>query len=572
MTITKIADNPGLYPLVLGNARIKESEWTFIKPIDYSPLIDDYLTLKSTLVTITQTLENRSFFIEHRQAKDRNDVLISHNNFLLIISQYLDKADRLIKQIFPEISLRKKRGLIDGLGTVFKFLTGNLDASDGERYEKTILKLQNRNDIHNKILLEQTHILNDTLGAIQNLKNNQDLLNSNLNKIILQHDDLERHISAVSVRNVLNEAILSLQLFINVWTELENALTFAQNQQTHMSLLDNDELIANLNQISIYLGKSSDKTLTIPYPANPENLHLYESIIISKAYQLNRRITFIFEIPLVHKDQLYQLTQLIPFPIYHKENQYRMIIPTYNTLLFNTIESIPIDMDHCKLVNLHAYFCYQKNHFKIPNDKLCETQLLSFSANQTCTPYLFELKDLKISQIDTSTWLITTPFKITIDIKCPDQNYRQDLSYSNIIHLTPDCTAMINHDTLLFYIKTTSTKTVDLRITNIDKLNFKLTSHINISKLDLIPINTQKLIADQLQIDKQQIMLDSVGNIDNHNIISIISVTITIIIILLIISFIVYIFCKRNSFKKRIMKFINSKDVDTPIELVTSKI
>lgn len=571
MTITDISDNPGLYPLTLGTAHIKESEWTLIKTIDYSPIINNYDTLKSNLLRTIEILGNKTFFIEHRQFKDSNDVMISHNNILLIISQYLEKSDRLIEQIFPENNSRSKRGLVDGLGSIFKFLTGNLDASDGEKYENTITKLQKDSDIHNRILLEQTQILNDSINAIRTLKTNQDLLNANLNKIILQNDKINELIPTLSVRNVLNEAVFSLQLFINIWIELENALTFAQNQQMHMSLLDNTDLIQNLNQILNYLDELSDKSLTIPYPANNKYLHLYESIMITKVYQLNDKITFIFEIPLILKNKHYQLTQLIPFPIFISKNQYRMIIPTYNTLLFKIDESIPIDINLCKLVTLDTYFCHQNNHFKIPNDKLCETQLLSFSNNQTCKPYLFDLIDIKISQIDASTWLITTPSKGTLDIKCPNQNYRKDLIASQLVHLTPDCNVIINHNTLLFRIKTTTTKSINLRIHSIDKLNVDVTTHNNISKIDLVAINTQKLIADQIQTNKQQDKLDPVMNLNYHPM-SIVSIAITVAFILLFLSFILYIVCKRNSLKTRFVKYIYSKNIDAPIELATSKI
>lgn len=115
------------------------------------------------------------------------------------------------------------------------------------------------------------------------------------------------------------------------------------------------------------------------------------------------------------KTNQYQIIQLIPFPIFIENHQFRMIIPTYNTLLFNVKNSIPIEIDHCKLVTPDTYFCNQNNHFKIPNNKLCETQLLSFTENQTCTPYLFDLIDIKISQINSATWLITSPSKTILD-------------------------------------------------------------------------------------------------------------------------------------------------------------
>nr|CAI5842191.1 unnamed protein product [Callosobruchus analis] len=44
---------------------------------------------------------------------------------------------------FPSFSIRIKRGLVNGLESIFKAITGNLDARDGERFESLISELQN---------------------------------------------------------------------------------------------------------------------------------------------------------------------------------------------------------------------------------------------------------------------------------------------------------------------------------------------------------------------------------------------------------------------------------------------
>lgn len=49
---------------------------------------------------------------------------------------------QLHPDIFERNVNRNKRGLINVLGSVFKFVSGNLDASDGERYNAAIKELQ----------------------------------------------------------------------------------------------------------------------------------------------------------------------------------------------------------------------------------------------------------------------------------------------------------------------------------------------------------------------------------------------------------------------------------------------
>nr|CAI5837800.1 unnamed protein product [Callosobruchus analis] len=60
-------------------------------------------------------------------------------------------------ETFPSFSIRIKRGLVNGLGSIFKTITGNLDAKDGERFESLISELQNnQNKISEAINSQRT--------------------------------------------------------------------------------------------------------------------------------------------------------------------------------------------------------------------------------------------------------------------------------------------------------------------------------------------------------------------------------------------------------------------------------
>nr|CAI5826568.1 unnamed protein product [Callosobruchus analis] len=68
-----------------------------------------------------------------------------------------EKVERLVRKVngklndiftstyetFPSISIRLKRGLVNSQGSVFKAITGNLDARDGEKIESLISEVQN---------------------------------------------------------------------------------------------------------------------------------------------------------------------------------------------------------------------------------------------------------------------------------------------------------------------------------------------------------------------------------------------------------------------------------------------
>lgn len=563
-----MTDNPGLFPLHQGKAVLKESEWTLIKIMDYTLILNDYQTLRGNLMKSITLLENRNYPSTDKRFEKLQDTLINHKNQLLILKQYINKADQLLNQLFPEIQInRPKRSLIEGLGNVIKFITGNLDAEDGRRYEKIISKLNQDLDTQKYILSEQAQILNETLSAVHDLSENQKLLNSNLNKILLSNAKLEETITEITTYSIIDQSIQSLQLFINIWIELENALTFAQKQQLHLSLIENDELIQSLNKITESLDQLQiieHKNLALPYASNYKNLHLYESIITTKIYQKDKIFVFIFEIPLVKPFFEYQLLKLIPFPIYIDNDQFRMIIPSFNTILFHEDFSVPIESNGCQLTSANQYFCSSNNHFSIPNSKLCETQLLSFHDNQTCQPYIFDLATTKIAQVDSNTWLVSSPNRIILDIKCQVSTTKREIKGTVLIHLTSDCSVLINHEDILFNMKSSTTKEIGLSLHSIGKLQVPQTQKINVSKLDLTPINTHKLVKTRLRLTNKQIVTS-----DNYQVttkLSLSSLIIVSVFIIVLVCILAYIYLKRNSFKYKLTNLLKTRIEAVPIQ------
>lgn len=89
---------------------MKNSEWTLIKTLDYNPLLFSFITLKANILETVETLQGKNYSIYHPFYASR-----THNNQLLILNQYLKKAELLINQLFPETyTIRTKRELIDG--------------------------------------------------------------------------------------------------------------------------------------------------------------------------------------------------------------------------------------------------------------------------------------------------------------------------------------------------------------------------------------------------------------------------------------------------------------------------
>lgn len=81
---------------------------------------------------------------------------------------------------------RPKRGLIDGLGTAVKFITGNMDAQDAQNLNSQIEKLK-ADQFNTEVTIEKQHNLNvQMIQRFRNLTlhiNNEQNIKSYLNKI-----------------------------------------------------------------------------------------------------------------------------------------------------------------------------------------------------------------------------------------------------------------------------------------------------------------------------------------------------------------------------------------------------
>lgn len=593
MTVTDIKDNPGLFPLNKGKALLQESTWTLFKILDYSPIISNYLELRNNIIKVVALLTNKSFDVAHDKRNvcknysctdkftEQNFISFNYDTQLQILQNYLTEADKLLNQLFPEQKLRPKRALIDGLGSLVKLITGNLDASDGQKFENQINTLTKSTDQQKTILLEQAQILNETIQIfsdnLERISKNQKTLNKNLNTLILDTKiEINNILGTLTTNTLLEQSIQSLQLFINTWSNLETSLTFAQNQQLHLSLIDNDNLLnalTNISQNLIELQLYNQKSLSLPYPINYQTLHLYESIIQLKIYQKSETLTFIYEIPLIKSSTDYQYIQLIPFPAYNEHNHFHMTIPTYRNILFNTESSIPLEDNHCRQSSDH-YFCQQPYHFSIPNEKLCETQLLAFTINQTCQPYLFQLNTYKISQINKSTWILSSPIEIIIDLKCPNSKNRKTVIGSSLIQITNDCSVIVNQQDILFSADSSVKETINQISISKLQVPFVIAENLTISKIDLTHINMHVLQENQLKLQKEkQILVKSVESTTSMHL-SLIAIALISIFVLITILSILYLYkCKRNSFIIKLQQLLNSNktneaDIANPVPLV----
>lgn len=155
---------------------------------------------------------------------------------------------------------RYKRGLIDGLGSVVKSITGNLDYTDAVHYNNILNNLQNNQD---KFLSEyNSHIsinkewTTKASSIITQLVENQNHINATLQTIIKKVSENDYHLIKFA-RFAQLLAIISenVEDLLDELVKVENSLAFIHASTMHHSMLDIDSLNNMLIKLRDIYGK-----------------------------------------------------------------------------------------------------------------------------------------------------------------------------------------------------------------------------------------------------------------------------------------------------------------------------
>lgn len=137
--LESLDDGPGLLPFKLGPTRIVTHCHSFIQDINLSDLQYKIVLVRQQLDDIMPDLTNKT-----------TNLYEPHIDYL----KY--KIENIFEQLQTFRINRTKRGLIDGLGSVIKSISGNLDYTDALRYDNVLKTLQEN---ENKLVTElNSHI------------------------------------------------------------------------------------------------------------------------------------------------------------------------------------------------------------------------------------------------------------------------------------------------------------------------------------------------------------------------------------------------------------------------------
>lgn len=331
---------------------------------------------------------------------------------------------------------RFRRGLINGLGSVVKTITGNLDYEDAIKFENELSNL--RNSVHNintsqkQTLFIAKHVVEEFSKQIKLLDENQKKIGSMLKNATLSNNVV---ISRLHFLDLYIQIYFSLQLLLDKLVILEDAMTFAQLEVMHPSIIAPHSLISEITAIQkLYQFRPVDRI-------SIKNIHSIESSISVKAYSTNDALTFILDIPSIDEN-LYDLIHLYSIP----DKQNLTIIPKSKYLALGTNEYSYLEED-CKKITQDVQLCTSLNTQPVENSEDCIVTLIKHESTN-CTRARMNLKQGKIQRLEDNKWLIILKDEQILKSRCGRKSDYKKMSGIYIASITSDCQVEIFNRTL----------------------------------------------------------------------------------------------------------------------------
>lgn len=403
LQIDALDTNPGLLPIHLGQAKLKDATHEFIHYFNLQPVNNQINTIIDHYNEIEVAIKEDLCF----------PYIYSLSNFKQHILFQINLAKQKFISVYPFENIkniRPKRGLINALGSVVKFISGNLDQEDAKRYDEAIEHLQSNQDkiinSFNKQISLNIKLLDNYNETLELIQHNQDVISQRINDIQQEISKLNFEFSQYQkVRDVLDQISDNLNSLILFLTDLENAITFSKLGTLHRSILNIDEMKMIINKLQkLYRSEQLMYTKDI-------DLYNYYNLIDVKSYYSGYRLVFILSIPIIY-----------PYPF----NYYHLFpIPTPN--LTTIIPKKPYLANYKDLYQYQDYPCQhlnpgyycpeiQINHLDEQED--CITSILNIGNQVNCQVTHITLKSSIVEKIDAMHYLLISPHESKIQINC----------------------------------------------------------------------------------------------------------------------------------------------------------
>lgn len=258
---------------------------------------------------------------------------------------------------------RTKRGLINGLGSAIKFITGNLDTNDADTINRQIQNLENQVYDSTNFVEHQTGLNLQMIERFKNLtkhiNSEQEIISSFTNKLSSEFsNNIRKEEDTIAQIQYANQLIYNIDLLTNHISDIIEAVTFAKLGIISKLILHPDEL----HEARRYLEKQNVNLIS--------DEHLYELLEL-QAYYNNSNLVFNIRIPNLSQG-INTLYHVIPLPI---NDTKRIITKPYVNCNKHNLQYLT---ETCPKIE-NIYYCKKSTDFEERINSNCIGRILNGS-------------------------------------------------------------------------------------------------------------------------------------------------------------------------------------------------
>lgn len=444
MKTTEIKTNQGILPIKLGNAHLQTTHWTYIHKIDLKPFKKEYDNLRHSFSALA---------VSFNKSKVGPQYATEFNNNILLIENLFGKLDGLLEQITPHT--RRRRGLINALGSIVKAITGNLDQDDAQKYDELISKLLNSQDTLKFAMENQVSVMNNAISGFQK---NVEIIKDNQKKIQFHLSQIESFVYDLKIKELqiyeyflmytlTNQFALTLQIMIDTLNNIQTAMSFSRIHTFHTGIIAPSLLIQEIKNTSNLI-----QPYCFPLEINNDNLSYLEKILKVKVYSKLNEVIFIYELPIVGCET-YNYFKVFPIP-----SPDNLILITTLTYFLENAEKF-VKEPKCQELGHSQFICEPAEEYGWSNNVPCEISTIRYrKPTERCHYAPVKVLKLLIEQVNTNTWILVSP-NLAVGIqRCGNNEENLPFNGTYILEIHDKCSLRVDGKTLQGPIGSTADK------------------------------------------------------------------------------------------------------------------
>ena len=438
-TISPIKHKAGIHFTHLGELHMVTDSWKIVTHLKMDTLLDRNRQIAS--------------YVNQLQRRCENEIAIrpTCGEHLEPLLRRAEKLYRRINQVseIPTYVPNRRRGLINGIGTLAKTIFGTMDANDAEQINKHLSQLDETQETLMAAMKKQVQITNNTLhhlhDAEKTIQRNEQilakqtrLLRTQLETTLLQQTrraDIVDHF--ITLNALLTDLTQDVDDVLQYYTGLKGGII-------NSNVLSSAQITKLLQTAVQHLPNG----LTFPIAPNLENTNVIEKLSSVTAYFDRTTLIAVITVPLI-SSQTFTVIEATPAPIHVHGNSYAVLVIRTPILVIDASNNqyVLTDQDElreCKRVATQ-YYCEQPMlAHNVNNDLECEASLWLQPADES--PKNCEIKYIAANHtmwIRTSyadTWIFATNKPETLTIQCNErQPEHVNIDKTGILKIMGNC-------------------------------------------------------------------------------------------------------------------------------------